>query len=317
MRNLIILRHRQALLLMKLINVCTTFIMCLYVDDILIFKTDIEVINEVKSFLSQNFEMKDLGEADLIKSENGITLMQSHYVEKILSQFGYLDSNPSPTPYDTSKITRKNKGPGRGQLRYSQIIGSLMYLAAGAARSDIFFVVSKLSWFTSNPRDDHWNMLKRVMHYLRGTMSHGLHYTRYPKVLEGYSDANWIFDFNEMKATSGYVFILGGAAVSWRSCEQTILIRSTVKAELTALDTSTIEAEWLRELLMDVPVGEKPIPAILMNCNNQPAIAKVNSAKDNAKSSRHVRRRIKSVRKLSNFRVIAVQYINTAKNLAD
>ena len=67
--------------------------MCLYVDDILIFRADIEVINEVKSFLSQNFDMKDLGEVDvilnikLIKSENGITLMQSHYVEKLLSRW--------------------------------------------------------------------------------------------------------------------------------------------------------------------------------------------------------------------------------------
>jgi tRNA(Ser,Leu) C12 N-acetylase TAN1 len=65
-------------------------IICLYVDDILIFGTNINVINDIKSFLSKSFDMKDLGEADvilnikLIKDENGITLSQSHYVEKIL-----------------------------------------------------------------------------------------------------------------------------------------------------------------------------------------------------------------------------------------
>jgi hypothetical protein len=70
--------------------------------------------------------MKDLGEADVIlniklnKTENGMTLMQSHYVEKVLSHFGYLDSKPSPTPYDPSIILRKNKGLGRDQLRYSR-----------------------------------------------------------------------------------------------------------------------------------------------------------------------------------------------------
>ena len=134
-------------------------------DDILIFSTNINVINEVKSFLSKSFDMKDLGEADvilnikLIKDESGITLLQSHYVEKVLSRFGYMDSKPSPTPYDPSVMVRKNKGFAKDQLRYSQIIGSLMYLAS-TTRPDIAFVVSKLSRFTSNPGDDHWRALE-------------------------------------------------------------------------------------------------------------------------------------------------------------
>ena len=90
-------------------------ILCLYVDDILIFGTSLEVIKEVKDFLSQKFEMKDLGEADvilnikLIKGENGgVTLSQTHYVEKILNRFGYSDHKPASTPYDASLVLRKN-----------------------------------------------------------------------------------------------------------------------------------------------------------------------------------------------------------------
>ena len=82
-----------------------------------------------------------------------------------------------------------------------------------------------------------------------------------------------------------------------------------MEAELTALDAATVEAEWLRELLMDLPVVEKPVPAILMNCDNQIVIAKVNNFKDNAKSSRHMKRCLKSVRKLRNSGVIIVTYI--------
>nr|ABA95219.1 retrotransposon protein, putative, Ty1-copia subclass [Oryza sativa Japonica Group] len=248
-------------------------ILCLYVDDILIFGTNLEVINEVKSFLSQNFDMKDLGVADvilnikLIRGENGITLLQSHYVEKILNRFGYIDSKPSPTPYDPSLLLRKNKRIARNQLEYSQIIGSLMYLAS-ATRPNISFAVSKLSRFTSNPGDDHWRALERIMRYLKGTMELGLHYIGYPAVLEGYSDSNWISNVDEIKATSGYIFTLGGGAVSWRSCKQTILTSSTMEAELTALDTATVEAEWLCDLLMDLPIVEKTVPAILMNCDN-------------------------------------------------
>jgi hypothetical protein len=139
-------------------------------------------------------------------------------VEKVLSHFVYKDSKPSPTPYDPGLVLRKNKRIGRGQLRYSQMIRTLMYLTS-ATRPDILFAVSKLSRFTSNPGDDHWHALERVMHYLVGTMDYGIHYSRYPAVLEGYNDANWISDVDELYAMSGYVFTLGSAAVSWRSCK--------------------------------------------------------------------------------------------------
>jgi hypothetical protein len=104
--------------------------------------------------------MKDSGEADvilnikLIKGENGIILKQSHYVENILNRFGYSDSKDSPTHFDPSLKLRKNRGQRINQLRYSQIIGSLMYLAR-ATRPDISFAMSKLSRFTSNLGSDH------------------------------------------------------------------------------------------------------------------------------------------------------------------
>jgi len=134
-------------------------ILCLYVDDILIFGSSLKVIEEVKEFLSNNFEMKDLGEADVIlnikllrEGDGGVTLLQSHYVEKVLSHFGFSDCAPAPTPYDPSVLLRKNQRIARDQLRYSQIIGSLMYLAS-ATRPDISFAVCKLSWFVSNLGD--------------------------------------------------------------------------------------------------------------------------------------------------------------------
>jgi hypothetical protein len=102
-----------------------SIILCLYVDDILIFGTNIDIINEVKFFLSKSFDMKVLGEADvilnikLIKEDSRITLSQSHYVEKVLSRFGFIDSKPSPTPYDPSVTLRKNKKIARDQLKYS------------------------------------------------------------------------------------------------------------------------------------------------------------------------------------------------------
>jgi predicted RNA methylase len=98
-------------------------VLCLYVDDILIFETNINVINDVKSFLPQHFDMKDLGVANvilnikLIKDESGITLKQSHYVENILIHFGYSDCKPSLTPYDPSLKLHKNRENVIDQLR--------------------------------------------------------------------------------------------------------------------------------------------------------------------------------------------------------
>ena len=88
-----------------------------------------------------------------------------------------------------------------------------MYLAS-ATRPDISFAVSKLSRFVSNLGDHHWRALERVLRYLKGNMSYGIHYTEHTKVLEGFYDANWIFDADELYATSGYVFLLRGGVVS-------------------------------------------------------------------------------------------------------
>jgi hypothetical protein len=101
-------------------------ILYLYVDDILIFGTSLNVIKEVKDLLSNNFEMKDLREADVIlnvkllrEGNSGVSLSQSYYVEKVLSRFGFSDCQPAPTPYDPSVLLRKNQRIARDQLRYS------------------------------------------------------------------------------------------------------------------------------------------------------------------------------------------------------
>ena len=74
--------------------------------------------------------------------------------------------------------------------------------------ANIAYAINKLSRFTNNPRKDHWKVIVRVLRYLRYTLNYGLHYTRYPIVLEGFNDANWISDTMDIKSTSGYVFII-------------------------------------------------------------------------------------------------------------
>jgi hypothetical protein len=202
------------------------------------------------------------------------------------------------------------------QLLYSQIIGSLMYLSS-ATRPDISYAVCRLARYLANPGDRHWVALYRVLRYLKGAMNLGMKYTGFMSVLEGFSDANWISDSDQMKSTSGYVFTLAGGAVSWRSSKQTVSTRSTKEAELVALDSAALEAEWLRDLLSDLPMLAKPIPVVLVYCDNTSVLLKVNSRKDNQKSSRHIRRRLDSCRHARETGVIIVDYIKSERNLAD
>ena len=85
--------------------------------------------------------------------------------------------------------------------------------------------------------------MKHLLGYLRHTQDYALHYIEYPVVLEGNCDANWITGTQDTKSTSGYVFTLGGAAVSWKSSKQTCIARSAMESEFIALDKAGEEAE--------------------------------------------------------------------------
>ncbi|KAL9447408.1 hypothetical protein AB3S75_014970 [Citrus x aurantiifolia] len=190
-----------------------------------------------------------------------------------------------------------------------------MYLT-NCTRPDLAYTVSKLSRYTSNPGTDHWKDIVRVLRYLRYTHNYKLHYTRYPEVLEGFSDANWISDVKDSKSTSGYVFTLAGAAVSWRSSKQTVIARSTMESEFFALDKCGEEAEWLRNFLEGIPKWSKPVPTICIHCDSQSAIGRAQSNMYNGKS-RHIRRRHNTIRQLISTGVISIDYVRSKNNIAD
>ena len=106
-------------------------------------------------------------------------------------------------------------------------------------------------------------------------MNLGLHYKKFSAVLERYSDDDWNTLSDDSKATSGYIFSIVGGAISWKSKKHTILAQSTMESEMIALATASEEADWLRNLLSDIPLWEKPIPAVLIHCDSTATIAKV------------------------------------------
>jgi len=296
-------------------------ILCLYVDDILIVGSSDKLVKSTKHMLNSRFDMKDMGLANvilgikIIKTADGLVLSQAHYVDKILDKFNKNDSSIARTPLDNSLHLSKNRGTGVSQVEYSRVIGCLMYLMS-CTRPDISYAVSKLSSYTSNPSKEHWSALTRVLRYLRHTRDYGLYYTRYPSVLEGYTDANWISDVKDSRCTSGYVFTLAGSAVSWKSSKQTVIARSTMESEFIALDKCGEEAEWLRHFLEDIPKWDKPVPPIKIHCDSQSAIGRAQSTMYNG-TSRHIRRRHNTIRQLLSTGIISIDYVKSKDNIAD
>ena len=161
----------------------------------LIFGPNMNVVNENKKFLFFKFEMKDLGEADVIlgikikRNVNGFSLCQSHYIEKMLKKFDCFNVVSVRTPYDPSIHLKKNKDFSVSQTEYAKIIGSVMFLM-NYTRPDIAYVVSRLSRYTHSPSSEHWSALHHLLRYLRGTMNWCLHFNKFSIVLEGFCDAN-------------------------------------------------------------------------------------------------------------------------------
>ena len=119
---------------------------------------------------------------------------------------------------------------------------------------------------------------------MRGIINYGLYYSGFPSVLEGFSDTNWIFDSDEMKSTSGYVFTFRGYVISWKSAKQTCITRFTMEIEFIALEKASSEAEGLTNLLADIFLWTRLALSVSMHCDSQTVIANAKSKIFNGKN---------------------------------
>ena len=198
---------------------------------------------------------------------------------------------------------------------YASIIGSLRD-TTDCTRPDIAYAVEVLSRFTSKPSKDHWLAIERVMRYLISTKSYGLFYKKYPAVIEAFSDADWDTLSGDFLSTTGYIFTLGSGAICWKSKKQIIIANSIMEAKLIALAWASEEANWLRDLLYEIPLWEKPIPPILIHCDSTAAIGRVQNRYYNGKS-RPIRRKHSTVRSYLSGGIITVDYMKSNDNLAN
>jgi transposase InsO family protein len=253
-----------------------TILLLLYVDDMIITGDDIIGIQELKQFLSQHFEMKDLGPLsyflglEISSSSDGYYLTQAKYISDLLSRANLTDSKIVDTPTElNTRLTPDDGEPLRDFTLYRHLVGSLVYLTV--TRPDISYAVHQVSQFMAAPRSTHFSAVLRILRYLKGTLFHGLYFSSQSSLqLHAYTDADWAGDPTDRRSTTGYCFLLGTSVISWRSKKQTVVARSSTEAEYRALADTTSELLWLRWLLQDMGVSLSSATPVY--CDNRSAI---------------------------------------------
>lgn len=298
----------------------------LYVDDLLISGTDIECVNKTKEMLKRNFSMKDLGlakyflgisiEQDAI---NGILkISQKAFLKQILQKYNMSECKSVATPMDSKfKTDSLNKQKSESQeleTRCRQLIGCLLYAVLGS-RPDLCACVSILSRFQKCASEELWNMLKRVLRYIKGTIDLSLVFERNKNdvIIVGYVDSDWGGDLVDRRSTAGFVFKIFGSPVSWCTRKQPSVALSSTEAEYMALSMATAEACWLKQLITDFFIN---VEYVLIYEDNQSSI-KVAKNPVLHKRMKHIDIKHHFIREKIVEGLIKLSYVETSEQVAD
>ncbi|XP_017632590.1 uncharacterized mitochondrial protein AtMg00810-like [Gossypium arboreum] len=234
-------RLKKALYGLKQEQAETQLIVSLYIDDLLVTGGDQNILADFKAKIKDMFEMSDLGQMtyflgmEVQLTHSGIFLGQKTFAAKILRKFFMENCKPTSTPMAVGmKPSSQGDHEQVSEPAYRSLVGCLLYLTA--TRPDIMFAVSLLSRFMHCCNEEHFRAVKRVLRYIKGTLSYGLQFSRSEDLkLIGYTDSDWAGLKDDMKSTSGYAFTLGSAMFCWSLKKQNVVPQSTAEAEYMVL----------------------------------------------------------------------------------
>ncbi|KAH9724437.1 Integrase catalytic domain-containing protein [Citrus sinensis] len=207
---------------------CGVAYLLLYIDDMLIASKHKLEIERLKNMLKAEFEMKDLGNAKRIlrmditryRSAGTLFLSQEKYIKKVLERFEMQDYKHVQTPLGPQfKLTAAQSSEDESQVNefpYAQAVESLMY-AMVCTMLDIAYAISVVSRFLSYPGKIHWNAVKWIIRYLKGSSTCGLMYGKSKSDINevmGFIDSDFAGDLDRRKSTSGYMFMLNKCLIS-------------------------------------------------------------------------------------------------------
>jgi len=263
-------------LFIKTENRGNILIVSLYVDDLIFTGNCERMFLSFKESMKRNFDMTDLGKmryflgVEVLQKEEGIYMCQRKFTRDILDRFGMKNNNGVSNPIVPGvKLSKKGGGAEVDITLYKQMIGSLMYLTV--TRPDLMFAVCLASRYMSAPTEAHFQVVKRILRYIKGTMEFGILYRRGgdEKVLS-YTDSDYAGDLDDRKSTLGFVFLMCGGAIAWSSKKQPIVALSTTEAEYIAAVSCATQGIWMKRILDKI--GKNHDDCIVIRCDNSSTI---------------------------------------------
>ena len=323
-----------------------------HVDDCCITYSDERKYKSFRKRLEENFQISKSDDSNtflgmVIERPDGelgpVHVHQQPYLTDILTRYRHLDAKPASTPAEPGlKLSKEQMPKTEGEkaamkdVPYRQLVGALLYLA-NCTRPDIAHAVGVCARFGSNPGRVHWQALKHVLRYLRGTREYGITFgldrdAGIPHTcIHGYVDGNWGGDPDDRRSTTGYIYMSYGGPVCWRSKKQASTALSSCESEYMAASEAAKEAIWLTRLykqdfgIVDVSLitkgdltekeylGAKPLTVFEDN------VGCISLSKNPVmhRASKHIEIRYHFVREKVQDGSLKLVYIPSSENIAD
>jgi hypothetical protein len=310
----------------KALNDDLFILLVIYVDDVLTISNSEQSIEALLIQVEAKFSITRLGFPKwflgirITKDDTGSIFMdQSKAVLDLLNRFNMESANPTQFPIHDKIQLMPIKDPQHlTDQPFRPLNGSLMYIMV-CTRPDLTVPISLLGQFMANPGSQHWNVAKRVVRYLKGTIDLSLAFQPCPdfqpsNMISAYSDSDWGKDPTDRKSFSGYVLFVGSALISWKCRKQSAVALSTAEAEYMALSLIATEVIWMRSLLSEIGFTQQGPSTIY--CDNKAAIHMAINDVIGPKS-KHISIKFHFIKQAIANQEIFLQYVPTADNLAD
>ncbi|GJX03548.1 ribonuclease H-like domain-containing protein [Tanacetum coccineum] len=247
----------------------------IYVDDIILTASSPALLQQIIDSLYKEFDMTDLGGLNYFlgisatRHSTGLFLSQKKYALQLLECATMVHCNASLTSVDTDSKLGPDGVPVQDPTLYQSLAGVLQYLTF--TRPDLSYAVQQVCLYMHDPREPHFDALKRILSYVKGTLDFGLHlYASDATSLVGYTDADLAGCPSTRHSTSGYCVFLGDNLLSWSSKRQHTISRSSAEAEYRGVANVVAETAWLRNLLREL--HSLLLKATLVYCDNVSAV---------------------------------------------
>jgi hypothetical protein len=301
----------------------SVLILTVHVDDMVVVTNSNVLYNKVKGALANAYKLKEILSPDSVlhinlKAERGgiVSLSLASYIQAMLKRFGMDDCKPVSTPAvaDKEKFAEQSNKEPADTNRYQEIVGSISY-AANIVRPDLAYAVNVLARTAAKPTKGDMVAAKRVLRYLQGTVGIGLQYKRSDDgiVLKDYCDATWADNQADRSSTTGYVFYLAGAPVSWKCRKQRTIALSSAESEYLALGDACKEALWFSLLLKELGFPQRAIEICI---DNRSAIALATNPVHHDRT-KHIDLRYHFVRRAVQEQRIKLKWVSTKQMVAD